>query len=136
MKLIMKKLFLPILTLIIISSALNSCKDDESIIEVKSIYGSWVREITDPEGVTFTGQMTFKTDNTFDFTILTAAPGHNNSTGKFTLTTEQITFVEDIDCGTDGTYDYVVGDNSIALIAATETCDPRKGVLQSVWRKK
>lgn len=132
----MKNLFLPILALFIISLAFNSCNDDDSIIEVKSIYGSWVREITDPEGVTFTGQMTFKTDNTFDFTILTVAPGHNNSTGKFTLTTEQITFVEDIDCGTDGTYDYVVGDNSIALIASTETCDPRKGVLQSVWRKK
>ncbi len=132
----MKKQLLFILVLFCSIFVLNSCNDDETIITVKSIYGSWVREITDSEGLTFTGQMTFNTDNTFDFTILTVAPGHNNSTGKYTLTTEQITFVEDVDCGTDGTYDYVVGDNSIALIATSETCDPRKGVLQSVWRKK
>lgn len=112
-----------------------SCNNNNNEEVIDTIYGSWVREITDSEGVTFTGQMTYNQDNTFDFEPITSAPGHTPSSGDFTLTADRITFVNDVDCGTDGAYDYVVGDNSLAIIAVSETCDPRKGVLQSVWRK-
>ncbi len=115
----------------------NSCKDDTGANR-NTIYGSWVRDITDTQGLTFTAEITFNTNNTYDFKILTTAPGHSDGTGNFinTAADSQLSIVNDAQCGVDGRYDYVIGESSIALIAKTDDCPQRVTALQGVWKKK
>jgi len=102
----------------------------------KTVYGSWVRNITDSEGFQFTAELKYNQDNTYDFILLTNAPGHTNSSAEFTLSNDQITIINDADCGVIGIYGYVIGDNSLALVAADDECSGRKAAIQGVWNRK
>ena len=50
--------------------------NDEATGPEPTIYGSWVRDITDAVGVPFAAEMRFNTDDSYDFILLTSAPGH------------------------------------------------------------
>jgi len=101
-----------------------------------TIYGSWVRLITDSQGLQFNAEFKIKTDNTFDFILLENVAGHTNSSGEFTLSGNIFTVINDADCGVDGAYELVVSEKKLTFVALADECSPRVVVLQGVWSKK
>ncbi len=122
-------------TVLIITASLF-CSREKIINPQDTIYGSWVRRITDTQNQQFDAELKINTNNTFDFILLQNVPGHNNSTGQFTLTDDIFTVINDADCGVDGVYQYVVSDEKLAFIVVTDACAPRQLVLQGVWTKR
>jgi hypothetical protein len=125
-------LFVTILTII----ALLSCTRETIVTPEDTIFGTWLRRITDAQNQQFDAELIIKSDNTFDFILLQTVPGHNNSSGQFTLKGEFFTVINDVDCGVDGTYQFVVSDTKLAFVAVADACAPRQLVLQGVWSKR
>jgi hypothetical protein len=125
----------PLFLLLFLALLPLACDDDASGPE-PSIFGSWVRDVTDAVGVTFTAEMRFNNDNSFDFVPLTNAPGHSSSSGNFTLSGRTVVFPVDADCPGTGIYDYVVTSSALALVGVEDDCGPRQAAIQGVWEKK
>ncbi len=126
-----------VLILLLMGSVLpmQSCRDENSVMVVNSLYQRWVREITDENGVVFTAQLSLKGDQVYEFTLLSNAPGHSDGSGRFTVTGNFFTIIDDDQCGSNGVYEFVLGTNSLALIAFDDDCQLRITALQGVWYK-
>jgi len=125
--------FILTVTLIVVFS----CKEENYVTSPdQTIYGSWVRNVTEDSGNIFTAELRINGDNTYDFILVSDAPGHTNSRAEFSIVNGRMNIVDDADCGGVGIYDYVVGESSLALVAADDQCDARKSVIQGVWNKK
>ncbi len=110
-------------------------EDDVTAPEV-TIEGSWVRDITDTQGLNFTAELKFNGDNTYDFILLTDAPGHTNSTAEFTFSNDQMTIINDVDCGVDGVYNVAISSIALTLTAVDDECAPRQAAIEGIWAKK
>lgn len=113
-----------------------SCAHEKTAPPGVTIYGSWVRLITDSKKLQFHAELKIKTDNSFDFILLEPAPGHTNSSGKITLQGNLLTVINDADCGVDGVYEFVVSENKLAFVAVADECAPRRLAMQGVWSRK
>ncbi|MBN2439419.1 MAG: hypothetical protein JXL20_12565 [Deltaproteobacteria bacterium] len=125
-----------LLLFIIFTVVIMSCTREKVVVPEYTIYGSWVRLITDTHGIKFNAELRIKTDNSFEFILLEDVPGHTNSSGKFTFSSDIITIIKDADCHGDGVYEFVVSEKKLALIVVTDKCAPRVLALQGVWNKK
>lgn len=114
----------------------HSCHDENPVVTINSVYGSWIREITDSEGVVFNARLSLKSNNTYDFEVLGVAPGHSNGSGGFKVTSGYLTIIDDAQCGFNGTYEFVIGLNSLALLEFEDDCPERVTALQGVWAKE
>ena len=132
----MKIRLLLFIILIIFAMANISCTQENIVRSEGTIYGSWVRHITDSKKLQFNAELKIKTDNRFDFILLENAPGHTNSSGEMTLKGNVITIINDSDCGGDGVYEFVVSEKKLAIVAVDDKCTPRMLALQGVWTKK
>jgi hypothetical protein len=130
-----KRLFLSI-TSVILTVFFLSCTREKIVFSESTVYGSWVRLVTDSQEVQFNAELKIKTDDSFDFILLEDVPGHSNSSGEFTLSGDIFTVINDADCGVDGVYEFVVSDKKLAFVAVADECAPRVIVLQGVWSKK
>ena len=124
-----------LLAVLVLGLCLLSC-DNDSTGPDPSLYGSWVRDITDSAGVTFTAELKINTDNSYDFILLTQAPGHTNSSAQFTLSGRRMSITVDADCSGVGVYQYVVSTDALALVGIEDPCGPRQAALEGVWDKK
>lgn len=124
-----------IIILSIAAVVLVSCGNDVSGPE-PSIYGSWVRLITDSQGVQFNAEMDIKTDGSFDFILLQDVPGHTNTSGEFTLDGDVFTVGSDKDCNSDGVYKYTVTNKELTFVVVQDACAPRVLDLQGTWSNK
>jgi hypothetical protein len=124
------------LPFIIVTVLIMSCTLNKAVVPEYKIYGSWVRHITDTQGIRFYAELKIKTDNSFEFILLENVPGHTNSSGKFTLSGDTLTIIKDADCHGDGVYEIVVSENKLAFVAVTDQCTPRVLALQGVWSSK
>ena len=131
-----KRLLNSFIILTIITFMILACKREEAIPPEPTIYGSWVRLITDSLGIQFNAELKMNSDNSFDFILIDSVPGHTNSSAEFTLNGNTITIINDSDCNVDGEYEYVVTDKKLAFIAVDDECGPRLKALQGVWTKK
>lgn len=124
--------------LIILFSLLISCSDSDSTSPEPAIYGSWVRLITDSEGIQFNAEFKINSNNTYEFILLDEdTPGHTNSAAAFTLSGNVMTIIEDADCvDMIGTYEFVVTETKLAYVAFEDECTPRMAALQGIWDKK
>ena len=113
-----------------------SCTQENIVRSEGTIYGSWVRHITDSKKLQFNAELKIKKDNSFDFTLLENAPGHTNSSGEITLKGNVLTIINDTDCGVDGVYEFVVCEKKLALVAVADKCTPRLLAMQGVWNRK
>ncbi|MBC8181371.1 hypothetical protein H8E88_09620 [candidate division KSB1 bacterium] len=75
----------------------------------------------DSQGIQFIAELKIKTDNSYDSILLDDVPVHTNSFAEFTLNEETITIINDSDFNVDGTYEFVVSENKLALVVVTET---------------
>ncbi|MFZ4462563.1 MAG: hypothetical protein ACOYN5_01860 [Bacteroidales bacterium] len=132
----MKKYFVRLLILFGFAVLHHSCHDENPVVTISSIYGSWVREITDSEGIVFTARLSLKSNNTYDFEVLSVAPGHSDGTGGFKISSGFLTIIDDAQCGFNGSYEFVIGLKSLALVAFDDDCPPRVTALQGVWTKE
>ena len=96
---------------IIITVAITSCTREKIVEPDYAIYGSWVRLITDSQGIQFNAELKINKNNSFDFILLDNAPGHTNSAAEFTLNEGTMTIINDSDCNVDGAYEFVVSKN-------------------------
>ena len=131
------RLFL-LLTITLFTFFIFSCKgdnNDPTAPEV-TISGSWTRIITDAQGLQFTAELKFNGNNTYDFILLSDTPGHTNSTAEFTLKDDQITIINDTDCGVDGIYNFTITTTKLTLTAVNDQCTPRKAAIEGVWTNK
>lgn len=113
-----------------------SCTREKIVNPEYTIYGSWVRLITDTQGIQFNAELKINTDNSFEFILLEDAPGHTNSSAEFTLNENIFTITNDSDCEGEGVYEFVVTDKNLAFVAVTDDCAPRVHAIQGVWGKK
>jgi len=129
---------LVILFIVIQTFLLSACKDDGCTSPQPAIYGSWVRLITDSEGVQFNAEFKINSDNTYEFILLDDnTPGHTNSVAVFTLDGNEMTIIEDADCiDIIGIYEFVVTDTQLAYVVVDDECSPRTAALQGIWDKK
>jgi hypothetical protein len=131
-----KKIRLPCFLALCLGLLYLSCYNDPTGPE-PTLHGSWVRDLTDAVGVTFTAELRFNNDNSYDFLLLTDAPGHTESAARFTLSGHTMTITVDADCpGMIGIYDYVASAEALALVGVEDACGPRQAALQGVWDKK
>ncbi len=115
---------------------ITNCEDSDPVSSEISIYTSWVKDITDTQGVTFTAELKINENNSYDFILLTDAPEHTNSTAQFIIDSDKITITVDADCEVIGVYEYVVSPNKLALIELNDQCAGRLAAIQGVWKKK
>ena len=121
---------------IIFTMVAMSCTHEKIVASEGTIYGSWVRRITDSKKLQFNAELKIKTDNRFDFILLENAPGHTNSSGEMTLKGNVLTIINDSDCKVDGVYEFVVSEKKLAIVAISDECTPRMFALQGVWSRK
>lgn len=121
---------------IILAMVTASCAHERNAASEGTIYGSWVRLITDSKKLQFNAELKIKTDHTFDFILLENAPGHTNSSGEIALKGNVLTIIHDADCGTDGIYEFVVSEKKLAFVAVADECTPRRLAMQGVWSRK
>jgi hypothetical protein len=133
---IRQKRLLLVLILSVFTAVVLSCGSDDVVSPEPTIYGSWVRLITDSQGSQFNAELKIKNDNSFDFILLDNVPGHTNSSAEFTLNGDVFTIINDKDCSSDGVYKYVVSDKELALVVVTDECAPRALALRGVWSKE
>jgi hypothetical protein len=133
---IRQKRLLFFISLIIFTIVILSCTQEKNMVSEDTIYGSWVRSITDAQGLQFNAELKIKNDNSFDFILLENVAGHTNSSAEFTLSEDIFTVINDKDCGVDGVYEFVVTEKKLTFIAVADECVPRKLALQGVWSKK
>lgn len=131
----MRTLILLVIALVTFSFFACDTEDNVTAPEI-TIEGSWIRDITDSEGLEFTAELQFNGDNTYDFIILTDAPGHTNSRAEFKYDNNRMTIINDADCGVDGVYDVDISGNTLTLTAVDDACAPRKAAIEGVWIKK
>jgi hypothetical protein len=130
-------LIVTFLSLLLVISSCN--KDDDSIptpIQTPDIYGSWTVLQTDEQGVQFNVELSFNTDNTFDWILLDSVEGHNNGHAVFNLTANVMVINNDVDCNSEGEYILVKEVDKLAIIALSDGCEPRKRALEYLWKKK
>lgn len=132
----MKKILFVFFISIFITVVVMSCSREKIVAPESTIYGSWVRLITDAQGLQFNAELKIKSDNSFDFILLENVPGHTNSSAEFTLSGDIFKVINDKDCDVDGVYEFVVTENKLVFVVVADECAPRKLVLQGVWRKK
>jgi hypothetical protein len=117
---------------------LSFCSDDDPVSSQATIYGSWVRLITDSEGIQFNAEFKINSNNTYEFILLDEdTPGHTNSAAVFTISGNEMTIIEDADCvDIIGIYEFLVADTQLAFIGVEDECLPRLAALQGIWEKK
>jgi len=116
--------------------SLICCKDDDEAIPAATIYHSWLRVVTDTQGLQFNAELQLHQDNTLDFIVLDTGTGHTNSSTTFTLEQDTMTLAADPQCNTPGRYVFLVSETRLALVAVSDTCVPRKAAMQGIWTKK
>ena len=131
----MKKLLLPILSILLIVVATDSCKTKCDSYDL-DLYHSWTVLQTDSEGLQFNVELRFNTDNTYDWILLDQAEGHSNSHAEFNLDDNLMTITSDADCDGPGEYYLTVEAGKLAIMAKTEACEPRANALEWVWKRK
>jgi len=89
-----QKLLFPFIILGFFTILHISCTHKKMVTPEYTIYGSWVRLITDPKGIQFNAEMKINNDNSFDFILLDNVPGHTNSSAEFTFNGKTITSIE------------------------------------------
>ena len=113
-----------------------SCNREKIVSPEWTIYGSWVRLITDTQGTQFNAELRINKNNSYDFLLLDEAPGHTNSSAEFELDGDIITITDDADCDVEGIYECVISESKLALIALDDACTPRMLAIQGVWHEK
>jgi len=131
----MKKRVLILAGILIPFLLFNSCTKECDCDDDLSIYQSWTRLVVDADGLEFMAELRINTNNSFDFILLEDAPGHSNTTASISFVSN-LMHVDDDDCENRGTYEYVVGKETLSLIATDDDCEPRVIALQGIWHKK
>lgn len=130
------RLFL-LISIALLAFSFFACEtEDDVTAPALTLEGSWVRDITDTQGLTFTAELKFNGDNTYDFILISDAPGHTNSSAEFTFSENTMTIINDADCGVDGIYNVEITERSLTLTAVNDECAGRKSAIEGVWTKK
>ncbi len=113
----------------------SSCSSDEEMdYPVQDeLEGSWARLIHDTDTL-FWAEMRFDKDNRFDFVILDSIPGHENTSGTYSITENQISLTDE-SCTGSGVYelDFSLPLMEVSLIS--DQCANRANVLPGMWTK-
>ena len=102
------------------------------------IYGSWLRTITDDEGIVFDAELKI-TSTSYDFLVLTANSGHSDSYAQISISSNKISITSDQDClslGEKAEYEFLLTEHNLSLIAVLDSCYPRVKAIQGIWDKK
>ncbi len=114
---------------------LSACDEIDNEIHTGSPIGLWERMIPDTDSTAFMAELSFNSNNTFDFIVLDTGTSHSNTQGGYFVTSNTIEF-SDEDCSGSGIYQFSADTARLNLVVASEECSARRNVLQGVWRKK
>ncbi len=122
---------------LVLSFSFVGC-DEQCTESETEIYGSWLRTITDDEGIVFDAELKITSDS-YDFIVLTANSGHSNSYAEISISDNKILITSDQDClslGEKAEYEYLLTENKLSLIAVSDSCYPRVKAIQGIWDRK
>lgn len=114
----------------------SSCNKSDNAVVAGSPIGSWTRVIMDTDSTAFNGELRFYANHTFDFIVLDTATSHKNTHAGYTIESNVINFKGDDSCEGVGTYKFAADSTTLTLLAVSESCWPRRKVLQGIWRRK
>ena len=113
----------------------SSCSSEEDVdYPVQDeLEGSWARIIQE-EDTLFWAEMRFDKDNRFDFVILDSIPGHENTSGTYSIDENQISLTDE-SCASAGVYelDFSLPLMEVSLIS--DQCANRANALSGMWTK-
>jgi hypothetical protein len=113
-----------------------SCEEDNPVTtNPDAIIGSWTRTVTDAQGLEFDAKLAI-TNNSYDFIVLTNAPGHSDSYGEYVIENGMIKIIKDDDCfDVIGYYNFSVNGDMLTLSSFEDLCDGRRIALNGSWSK-
>jgi hypothetical protein len=116
---------------------LSSCSENCDCVQPgdTAIIGMWERTATDLEGLSFDVYLVFEENGNYAFLLAEPAEGHTNSYANYSVSGNNLTILNDSDCGEDGVYQYSIAGEELTLTATNENCDPRKLMLEGLWSR-
>lgn len=114
----------------------SSCNKSDNAVVTGSPLGSWTRVIMDSDSTAFNGELRFYANHTFDFIVLDTATSHQNTHAGYTIESNVINFKGDDSCEGEGVYKFAADTARLTLVVVSESCWPRRKVLQGIWHRK
>ena len=116
------------LSVFLMMSAL-ACK---STVDRPEPVGVWQKSSNQAQNENI-GTLELKDDSIFIFTA--SSKGHSDSTGRYSLTEDHITF-EDDTCYTPGTYTYDLENDQLTFELISDSCEMRANALSGTWSRQ